>query len=581
MGRTQGYEKGRAAAYGIALTLAMLAVWWQFPPAFIIGEGAYFQTVDAGQHASGFMLYVTDAWRYPLLHTRLMNAPEGTSIALTDSIPLAALLIKPFAGLLPEGFHPIGFWHVAVRTGQAMAAVYVLRGLGHRGIFAAFLAAGFALLSPAMLHRIDHAALSTHAIVLTALGFYLRATLHGWSVRRLVTAFMALITLALLVHPYLMAMVAVLYGAALLDRWTALSRTEPLWRASARFVVPVFIGMAAFAGVAFVMGYFGQPARALPTLPHFSMNLSTFWCGGTALSLCPMHDATGGQYEGQNYLGLGTTLLVVTGLAVALVRSGASGRLGGILSRHAGLVIACLMFTAYALSNHVYLFDRVVLAYELPDLVMPVAEIFRVAGRFFWPVGYLFLFLALAGLLGLSSRTAKRPVRYAIHGLLLALLALQYGDVRSILAAPQARIQAPDLYEFSGWQRHFPDIEQIAVYPPYGCTTVENQKYVYFQLLAGHLGVPINSAYTARPAADCSAEASVPSTIPPGRLTVLLNEEGTQRETPAIFARAISRGDCAQFSDWNEVLLCMPGVDRQRWAGAGPDLIYPAPAIDQ
>ena len=53
-------------------------------------------TGDVAQHLSGWYAFVNDSWRFPLLNTILLDYPSGTDISLTDSIPLFALIFKPF-----------------------------------------------------------------------------------------------------------------------------------------------------------------------------------------------------------------------------------------------------------------------------------------------------------------------------------------------------------------------------------------------------------------------------------------------------------------------------------------------------
>ena len=80
---------------------------------------------------------------FPAIAYRAVNHPEGVSIALTDSIPLMALLFKAlltlFPSLFPEHFHYFGWWMGLVFVAQAVSAVMLMRALGAKSLFAAAL----------------------------------------------------------------------------------------------------------------------------------------------------------------------------------------------------------------------------------------------------------------------------------------------------------------------------------------------------------------------------------------------------------------------------------------------------------
>src|SRR5690554_985993 len=92
-----------SVAYPLALLLAAGMVLYLYPSGFLAGQGAYFVTGDAASHISGWLFFREDQWRFPLLHSVRLNAPEGVSIAFTDSIPLVALLQKRCGG--GEAYH--------------------------------------------------------------------------------------------------------------------------------------------------------------------------------------------------------------------------------------------------------------------------------------------------------------------------------------------------------------------------------------------------------------------------------------------------------------------------------------------
>jgi hypothetical protein len=335
---SENIRRDAFAAYGAALLVALLFVTMLFPLSFLLGQGGYFQQGDAAQHVSGWLLFATDRWRFPLLVTQRIDAPTGVPIFLTDSLPLVALVHKPFAALLPEGFHYFGIWHGVIRIGQALGGVYLIRSFGCRSLFAAVVAAVFFVCWPANLFRFGHTALSTHAFLLFALGFYVRARRSKWTTTRTHLALALLSAAALLTHPYLGIMVLAVQTAFAIDRaW--LDRT-PLQN---------LIGVAAAVGglalLLWPLGYFSSGVRSAGGYDIYSMNLLSPFCGGN-YAPCGFVDATGGgQYEGMNTLGLG--VLILLPLALFLAR----GRLRGAVASSPGFMLVALALTLYALSK--------------------------------------------------------------------------------------------------------------------------------------------------------------------------------------------------------------------------------------
>jgi hypothetical protein len=123
-------------------------------------------------------------------------------------------------------------------------------------------------------------------------------------------------------------------------------------------------------------------------------------------------DATGGQYEGFNYLGAGVLLLV--GVGLWLDRRHLALR----AKKYWGLLAALFVLTALATTHRVYVGS---LGITLFDRVPLVLEDIRSSGRLFWPVGYTVMAASIAVV-------AVRSRRSIGVGLLLGALVLQVGD---------------------------------------------------------------------------------------------------------------------------------------------------------
>lgn len=536
---------GKGAAYGLAMLLGLAMIAYLYPLAFILGTSGSFDQGDSPQHVSGWLLFAADQWRFPLLFTQRLAPPAGLPIFLTDSIPLAALVFKPFARFLPDGFHYFGLWHTGLKLGQALMAVYLVRGLGARDGVSAFAAAALALLWPANLMRTEHTALGTHCLILLALGHYFRAP--SWSVDRTAIIFALTAAGALLIHPYLLAMVLAIQVAETGDR---------MWRE--RIWLPPLIGLAAtwvlLLLLAWVMGYFALGSNLDGGFAIYSMNGLAPICGGDLLP-CTVPDATGGQYEGFNYLGLG----VLVAIAVALVLSWR--RIAGFLHDHPALTCIMVGLVFYALSSEAWVGEWRVLSYKIPYPANLLTETFRASGRFFWPVGFLLIALAVAAL----ARSRRRWVPI----LLIGVVAVQGADIRSLLHSVQAHASQAPLYNFGQWRKALPGVAAIDVYPAYGCPELYKQPYAFLQLLAGEIGATINTGYLARTNASCEVVlAQSPHALESGWLLVSLADAGPFPQ-PAILRDAVADGHCQRIVVRDQSLLMCSNDPALDWSALG------------
>lgn len=529
------------SSYGLAagLALAFFALTYPHPLQFLLGDSVYFEIGDMPQHVTGWLFFAKDQWRWPLLTTQLVHPPQGIHIALTDSIPLAALLVKPFYAWLPENFQYFGLWHLINKLVLALGAVFLLRSLQQKSLVLALAAACLALLWPASLARLTHTALATHGLLLVALGLYFRSVATAGALHRHSLAFAALNSALLLIHPYLLAMSFAITLAAAAD--CGLQRRQALGA-----IEMALASLVAVGGLALLLGYGGSPSDTADTYRIFSMNLLSPVCGG---ALCAAVDATGGQYEGMNYLGLGCLLIVL----LALVRW--QGRaVERFVLRHPVFLLMLLGLTVYALSNQIFLGGEKIASYPLFAPLSVLTGIFRAAGRFFWPVGLSLLFLSLV------YAFRGRSIWFTLPMLILALC-LQWFDTQPLRQANLALLSMPRPFDYSGWNSLA--IDRIDIDRPYGCdATIENMKYLYFQIVAARKGIAINTAYLARAQNDCRQETGA-DRLGPGVLSVFLDPPPAGPLADAI-ATGLATGSCFRWSYW-KTILCLKGASPQDW----------------
>ncbi len=493
--------------YPAALGIGIVLVAWAFPLWAVLGlppPGAP-ASPDFAQHVVGQRYFLQEGWHWPLLVAQRLDAPHGTNIALTDSLPLLALVLKPFAALLPSGFQAVTVWLAISWAMQPVAAVFALRGAGEQRLLSAMAVAALASTVPSFLARLPHAALAGHFTLLLMLGLYLRAVHPGRDAARWIACAGLLLPALLLIHPYLMLMAAALLLAIPL---TLLVRRSPHWTSA---LWTALLSLAGTAGLAVLLGYAGAPEGN--GFGVYSMNLlAPVWPETSSLlpSVATPLDATGGQYEGIQYLGAGLVLLSAAVLLLAPARFAAA------ISRHTGLAAACLVLTALALSSRVYAGHTLLLSLPSPS----VLGIVRASGRLFWPVTYALLIGGAALLLRAAPQ--RGPV------MLLMLAALQVADSSGLLRLDRERLNRTLAYPFDVAQLRsaLAAGRQLDIIPRFPCeaTFASISSLMQVIWIGSETGIVTDTAYTARPMPpfECDAREQAARALAAGEVRVLL-----------------------------------------------------------
>lgn len=523
--------------------VAAIILLYLFPLYFWQGQGGFFEKIDASQHIAGWQFYAQDEWRFPLLKTTRINNPDGVNIAFMDSIPLAALLFKPFVNWLPAQFHYIALWHILAFLGQGIAASVLVRSLGARSLFASAVAAVFACLWPALMWRFGHTALMTQCLVLFGLAVYFQKRRAGIKVDAAQRYLLLLSVLGLLIHPYFFAMLYAFFLFSLVEE-VVLHRS---WRQS---IIYLFTSILIFAFIFYVLGYGGQHTTSFG-FGEYSMNLSSPFCGShfyscaasdTAHQFAAYHfaDPTRGQYEGLNYLGFGVLLLLP--LSLITMRKW----LLSLASEYRWFILFLLALTLYACANRIFWNEHLLFEYRVPVFLRKITDTFRSSGRFFWPVAYTLLFIALAGMLQTLTK-----VRVAI--VLLACV-VQFEDTRDFSQRLTQIASEPSQGDLIAWEPVMRIIDDVHVYPAFSCGANNEKMVWFFQRLAAHYRKRIDTGYIARDQVDCIKNRDYFSVdfVQNAMYVMALND---LLKAPAGFVRAVNQHACVQ---WQSYLVCVP-----------------------
>lgn len=457
---------------------------WQFPEGTIEGGRN-----DMAEVLVGYFYYVQSPWHLPLFYVSALGTPVGTNIAAMDAVPIVALAGKLVRSLTGTVTNLLGAYLFLCFALPGVMMTLVLIAAKVRCALAAIIAALFANTMPALLWPWGHIQLYAQYLIVGALALYL-FSLRKRVWRGIAATWVGILAVASLTSPYLFAMVGTVWLCAVIQR--RLNGLATTWETLGTAALSV----ALVTTVVALSGFFGA-GGGLPLdrgYGHHSMNLLSPIVpqnSGLFPNAGGVIDATGGQYEGFNYLGLGLLLasLLILPAEVSWLRQN--------LKRHIALFVAFAGLTAFAISHRVFAGHWLLFEFPLPHYVDRFFGIFRSSGRFFWPIAYAQMAIVII----LGFRRAQ-PVMALC---LVAAAILQLFDVQplreqiiaSIAKGPGAEeLGAGDVAHLVAGARH------IEVVPSFQCWDGQpgHDRYranMELMLAAARANVPTNDVYLA------------------------------------------------------------------------------------
>lgn len=345
---------------------------------------------DPQQHYLGWAFFRQSPWSFPLGLNPNFGLELSNSIVYTDSNPLLAILFKLVGNWLPEPFQYTGIWLLLCFILQSFFA-WRLVGLITTAPLVRLGGMLLFVFAPPFLWRMQgHFSLSGHFLVLAALYYALRPDHY----QRLL-AWPLLFMVATLTHAYFLPMIAAIWAADLLGKMLKKRQSLP------RGAIEIGLVMAGILLCAWQAGYFsvkngvaatGYGILRLNLLSLFD-SVGSYTAGPTASWSYVLRDIPEGQgdYEGFNYLGLGTLL------AIILAVPGYFNQrltLTGLIRRYPFLFGALVALTLFAITNRIG-FGSLEWALPLNDKLARLANVFRASGRIFWPVYYVIVLATL------------------------------------------------------------------------------------------------------------------------------------------------------------------------------------------
>lgn len=469
---------------------------------------------DWGQHVLGWNAFRHVSWA-SFNHEDLLYHPAGLSVIYTDSNPLFAFIFKPLRAFLPEQFQYIGIWFLFCVCMHFLFAYKLVKPHAPNR-WAAYAGALALSALPCLYYRMRHDTLMAQWLILWGLHLFINVRDGAPQValsditspfRRFVArlayvldaktrGWMALLGLCGLIHPYLLFMVAAIWGGDVLRVFwpaaRAMDRRTLFYtalRAAIVFACPLItlgISGAYAQGQSPGAGGFGYYSTGLdsffnPVLPEFSAILKAW------------PQSPGQAFEGYQYLGFG--LLVLIGAAIILYITTSEAKEARVFFvKLKPLTLPFIVLGLIALSNHWQFYGYTVFKFAVPDPLKAPLAVLRASGRFFWPMAY-------CGVLGALVVIYKcRPRTMAV--VLPAILVLQAYDLNGfaeIMRQATARSASTRIYDITlspTWDKLLAQSNGIDFYP----ANVHLNDRLFYELTwrATTAGKSVNTMYPAR-----------------------------------------------------------------------------------
>ena len=409
---------------------------------------------DSATHYMGWEFFRhTSLLQWPLGLNPKLGLDISSSIAFTDSIPLAAFIFKPFNSLLPATFQYLGLWILICFVLQTYLAARLLSHFLTDQIQIA-LGSVFIALSPVLIYRLvhdgyGHIALVSHFLILGALNLYFTKPLKSlwWAL---------LFTSTILIQAYFIPMVAAIWIAKLVQylRHDGGSRSVAIKHFAAVAVASIstliaggyvalgsnlFTGGSEVTDSSFPYWFRWQPLSLIDIQTSFSGTWSHFLSDQQELR---------GDVEGFSFLGSGIILLAGLVALVLLLRyfvarfphyqlAQVTAAIGATLvitaswivmstqvfsmalfvllavfviqfsieklvakksesrSRHRALYLLVAALAAYSMTFRPGIGRRTFFEYPLVPLFKQFTQTFHTHGRYIWPAYYLLVLVVI------------------------------------------------------------------------------------------------------------------------------------------------------------------------------------------
>jgi len=415
--------------------------------------------IDSALHYIGWEMYrQSDLLQWPIGRSPMLGPDGGSSIAYT-TLPLLALIFKPFTHWSNTPLQFFGVWSLVCFIGQSISS-WKLLGLWISNRIHLTLGVCFFVISPAFLDRLSvYFDASAHFLLIFALYLYFSTPFK-------LAQWLMLGALSVLIFPYIAMMVSIVFFAQTVSD---VIRTKLFFVAMKR--TSIYVGVILIT--AWQSGYFILGGSRIDAEGYgiYSANGFTFVDPGFPDNyrvpwshIVPDRWQGAGQYEGFAFIGSGVLILMIIiwtkgliqgnivskalllcpvlsmavlfgrdqdtaqmklsillGILVAIALENVVQHKSNKFASKIVLSIFVIGMFVFALSHQIFLGQFEVAYFDLNPSLLKLANTFRSSGRFAWPLMIIFIALIIIQIIRELPRAFVTP-------LLVATLVFQVGD---------------------------------------------------------------------------------------------------------------------------------------------------------
>ncbi len=370
---------------------------------------------DSAWHWINWLFFKeTSILQFPIFENYDYGMELSSSIAINDSLPIMALIFKPFSSVLPFDFQYFGLWILICFIMQGQLGLILLRKIT-KNEFLSFIGACFFILAPPFLWRLwGHYSLMAHwLIILGIIIFYsTNFNLKNWIFLLILTA---------LVNAYILAIILSIFILDLIFRRSIGEFTKK------ESLLIFFKTFSLLLLSLYVFGYFSNGVSiGSGGYSLYRANLNTFFNDNNFWSyIMPDIGSIPNDYEGFGFLGIGMIILLVISLYEIFRNQSLINSI--FTKKNTYLLCLSLILFLFAITNKVTFGSNVLFEFDLPEVFKLVTRPLRSSGRMVWLIFYL-IYCAIFFILARSKHI--RVYKYLLPILLIVQI-LDTGAVAS------------------------------------------------------------------------------------------------------------------------------------------------------
>lgn len=373
---------------------------------------------DLKQHFLGWVWFRNAPWGWPLGIISSQAYPTGISVTYLDAIPLLAIPFKFIARLLPAEFQYIGLWQMICFISQGAFAAIIIRKETKNPVVVLAGSVLFIINTVFITRVFFHAALASQWLILAAIAQVLYR--DRFSSKQTIIAWSVIFTLAVMIHPYFVPILAVLF-------FTNLVLTHGAWRETVlKITVPAVVSIIVF----WTIGGFMPTNIDAGGLGFHPFDLASLFtpAGWSILSSSYLTYTDNTAYVG---LGVVYTAIIAAVLTIykTIKQEDCRNRLRVKIKqylqpRYLLIYASFVILFVVAVSPTVKWNRQTLFVMPLPASIQAFWGIFRASTRLFWPIFYLLIVGVVFWLIKLFKSSPR-----ALTIVFLVIVAVQIIDV--------------------------------------------------------------------------------------------------------------------------------------------------------